>query len=91
VNADPILAGDVHWSQLPDDLDALAILSLDLRTSWSQPEDPWAVAAWRKWQAIKRWQRDLPLLRDHARVQTPPPAVAGHRPNLSDALRIVDA
>lgn len=52
----------IAWSDLPDDLDTLARLSLDLRLSWDDPDPPERIAAWRKWYELKRRERELPRI-----------------------------
>lgn len=85
--ANPELVPGIRWRDLCDDMNHLAIASLDLRGSWDEPEDPWVVAAWVKWTAMAAWERDKGELRANLQAQTPQPARAdGPRPNLDAVL-----
>lgn len=54
----PELVPGIRWDDLPDDLSKLARMALDLRLSWDDPEDPWAVAARIKHAEMERRNRE---------------------------------
>lgn len=65
------------WDELPDDLESLARMSLDLRLSWDEPDNPTRLAAWRKWYELKRRERELPRCAAANRAAAPPPPLFG--------------
>ncbi len=60
---------------LPDDLETLAVLSLDMRLSWNEPDPPIRIAAWRKWHEIRRREREMPRI-DQAIAESSRPVLA---------------